>query len=79
LATSANEEAYRRHSQALAIAREIGAHNEEAWALEGMGNSLLSSNPGEAAGYLRQARLIYQRLGSPDAQRTQGRLTAQGP
>jgi len=79
LATSANEEAYRRHSQALDIAREIGAHNEEAWALDGMGKSLLDSNPAEAAVYLRESRVIYRRLGTPDAQRARDRLTGQGP
>jgi tetratricopeptide (TPR) repeat protein/transcriptional regulator with XRE-family HTH domain len=78
LATSANEEAYRRHSQALNIAREIGAHNEEAWALAGMGESLLDSNPAEAAVHLRESRVIYQRLGSPAAPRTQGRPTEHG-
>jgi tetratricopeptide (TPR) repeat protein/transcriptional regulator with XRE-family HTH domain len=78
LATSANDEAYRRHSQALNIAREIGAHNEEAWALAGMGESLLDSNPAEAAVHLRESRVIYQRLGSPAAPRTQGRPTEHG-
>jgi tetratricopeptide (TPR) repeat protein/DNA-binding XRE family transcriptional regulator len=78
LATSANEEAYRRHSQALSIAREIGARSEEAWALEGMGKSLLPSNPDEAAVHLREARVIYQRMGTPDAERTLGRLTEHG-
>jgi tetratricopeptide (TPR) repeat protein/transcriptional regulator with XRE-family HTH domain len=79
LATSANEEAYRRHSQALVIAREIGARGEEAWAQEGMGKSLLPSNPDEAAAHMREARAIYQRLGYQDAQRTLGRLPEQGP
>ena len=78
LATSANEEAYRRHSQALTIAREIGARSEEAWALAGMGQSLLSSNPAEAAVHLREALEIYQRIGSRDAQRTQDTLTEHG-
>ena len=78
LATSANEEAYRRHSQALTIAREIGARGEEAWALAGMGQSLLSSNPAEAAVHLREALEIYQRIGSRDAQRTQDTLTEHG-
>jgi len=78
LATSANEEAYRRHSQALTIAREIGARNEEAWALAGMGQSLLDSNPAEAAAHLREALVIYQRIGSPDAQRAQDILTEHG-
>jgi tetratricopeptide (TPR) repeat protein/transcriptional regulator with XRE-family HTH domain len=78
LATSANEEAYRRHSQALNIAREIGARGEEAWALAGMGKSLLDSNPAEAATHLREALVIYQHIGSPDAQRTQDTLTEHG-
>jgi tetratricopeptide (TPR) repeat protein len=67
-ATSAPGEARRYHSQALAIAREIGAPPQEARALAGIGRSLLADRPADAAGHLREALEIYQRIGSPDAQ-----------
>ena len=66
------------HSQALAIAREIGAPPEEARALAGIGMSLLPSSPAEAAGYLRDALAIFQRIGSPAAQRVQDTLDEHG-
>ncbi len=75
LATSAAEEARHYHSQALAIAREIGAHGEEADALAGIGLSLLPRSPAEAAAPLRGALAIYRRIGSPNAQRIQDTLT----
>src|SRR5262249_56960011 len=78
LATSATEDAYRSFSQALGISREIGAHAEEAWALAGMGKSLLPTDPAEAAARLREALVIYQRIGSPHAQQTQDTLTEHG-
>ncbi|MBO0816143.1 MAG: tetratricopeptide repeat protein, partial [Actinobacteria bacterium] len=76
--TSAGEDAYRWHSQALSIAREIGAQPEEARALAGIGRSLLPSSRAEAAAYLRDALVIAQRIGSPEAQRTQDTLTEHG-
>ena len=78
LATSAAEEARNYHSQALAIAREIGAQSEEADALAGIGLSLLPRSPAEAAAPLRGALAIYQRLGSPDAQRIRDALARHG-
>jgi tetratricopeptide (TPR) repeat protein len=75
LATSAAEEARHYHSQALAIAREIGAYGEEADALAGIGLSRLPRSPAEAAAPLRGALAIYQRIGSPNAQRIQDTLT----
>ncbi len=66
--TSAPGEARRYHSQALAIAREIGAPPQEARALAGIGRSLRADRPADAAGHLREALEIYQRIGSPDAQ-----------
>jgi len=78
LATSAAEEARRYHGQALAIAREIGAHGEEADALAGIGLSFLPGRPSEAARPLRGALAIYQRIGSPDAQRIEDTLAGHG-
>jgi tetratricopeptide (TPR) repeat protein/DNA-binding XRE family transcriptional regulator len=76
--TSASDEARRQHSQALAIAREIGAPPEEARALAGIGASLLRSDPAEAAGYLRDALAIFQRIGAPAARRIQDTLDEHG-
>ncbi len=77
-ATSAPAEARRHHSQALAIAREIGAPPQEARALAGIGRSLLARSPADAAGHLRDALEIYQRIGSPDAQGVQDTLDEHG-
>jgi tetratricopeptide (TPR) repeat protein/transcriptional regulator with XRE-family HTH domain len=78
LVTSAVEDARRRHSQALSIAREIGARVEETRALAGIGRSLLPGSPAEAAAHLRDALVIAQRIGSPEAQRIQDTLTEHG-
>jgi hypothetical protein len=77
-ATSAAEDAYRWHSQALSIAREIGAPVEEARALAGIGRSLLPGSRAAADAYLRDALVIAQRIGSPEAQRIQDTLTEHG-
>jgi tetratricopeptide (TPR) repeat protein/transcriptional regulator with XRE-family HTH domain len=77
-ATSATEEALRRHGQALSIAREIGARGAEARALAGIGWSLLPGSPAEAAAYLRDALVFYQRTGSPEARRIQDTLHEHG-
>jgi Tetratricopeptide repeat len=66
--TSATHQARDYHSQALAIASEIGAPLEQARALQGIGHShLQDGNPGQAAVHLGQALAIYQRIGAPDA------------
>ena len=78
LATSATEDARRRHTQALSIAREIGARAEEARALAGIGRSLLPGSTAEAAAHLREALVIAQRIGSLEAQRIQDTLTEHG-
>jgi hypothetical protein len=66
--TSPTGQARNHHSQALAIARQIGAPLEEARALEGIGTShLQDGNPGEATALLRQALAVYQRIESPGA------------
>jgi tetratricopeptide (TPR) repeat protein/transcriptional regulator with XRE-family HTH domain len=76
--TSATEEALRYHHEALAIARELGAVPLEARSLAGIGRSLLPGNPAEAAGYLRDALAIFQRVGSPDARGVQDMLDEHG-
>jgi len=68
-----------RHSQALSLARDIGTPFEEARALEGIGQShLQEGNTGLAVTPLRQALAIYQRIGSPYAQRVQETLRQHG-
>ena len=76
--TSAIQDARDYHSQALAIARDLGAPLEEARALEGIGQSLLSDDTGEAAACLRQALAIYQRIGAPGARLVQETLDRNG-
>jgi hypothetical protein len=57
---SATSQARAQHTQALAIARDIGVPAEKARALEGIDNSHLhDGHPGRAAEYLRQALAIY--------------------
>ena len=52
---------------------------EEARALEGIGHShLQDGNPAEGAAHLRQALAIYQRIGTPAAQRVQETLRQHG-
>jgi tetratricopeptide (TPR) repeat protein len=77
--TADTRRARRHHTQALAIARDIGMPFEEAHALEGIGNSHLhDGNHSQATAHLRQALAIYQRIGIPDAQRVQHTLHRQG-
>jgi len=76
--TQQTDQARSHHSQALAIAREIGAPLEEARALAGIGRSMLPSSSAEAAVHLRQALVIYQRIGSPDARRIRDTLVEHG-
>ena len=73
--SAASQQARDYHSQALAIARELGAPLEEARALEGIGRChLQDGNAREGAAQLQQALAIYQRIGAPDAQRVQETL-----
>jgi tetratricopeptide (TPR) repeat protein/transcriptional regulator with XRE-family HTH domain len=75
LRISATSQARDHHTQALAIAHDISAAPEEARALEGIGNShLRDGNPSEAAAHLEQALAIYQRIGAPEAKRTEEAL-----
>jgi tetratricopeptide (TPR) repeat protein/transcriptional regulator with XRE-family HTH domain len=66
--------------QALAIAREITVPAEEARALETIGKyQLQAGQPNQAAASLRQAQEIYQRIGSPAADRISKTLPNQPP
>ena len=77
--TSATSQARSHHIQALAIARDLGAPQEEARALEGIGNSHLhDASPSDARTHLQRAFAIYQRIGSPGAQRVQETLRRYG-
>jgi tetratricopeptide (TPR) repeat protein/transcriptional regulator with XRE-family HTH domain len=75
LRTSADDEAARQFGEALALARELGTPHEEARALEGIGRSLMGRDPAEAAGRLREALEIYQRIGAPEARRVEDTLS----
>ena len=67
------------HARALAIARDIGAPLQEARALEGIAQSCLQEgNTADAATLLRQVLAIYQRIGTPGAQRVQQTLRQHG-
>jgi len=76
--TAATGQARDHHNQALVIAAEIGAPLQEARALEGIGYSYLEDgNPAQAAVHLQRALAIYQRIGSPRAQRVKETLRRQ--
>jgi len=72
------QEARDYHGQALAIAVDLGAPLQEAVALEGIGRSMLPGSPAEAAGHLRRALAIYQRIGAPEARRVRAALDDHG-
>jgi tetratricopeptide (TPR) repeat protein/transcriptional regulator with XRE-family HTH domain len=69
-ATADTTAAEKYHRQALAIAERKNILREEARAREGIGHALLSSGrAAEAADYIRAAREMYEKLGSPSAAR----------
>lgn len=71
-ASAAAAEALRWYEEALAMARDVAVPLEEARALEGIGRCQLQNDyPDQAGHLLREALAIYQRLGSPFAQRVQ--------
>ena len=73
--TADGHQARDHHTQALAIARDLGTPSEEARALEGIGHShLRDGNPTQAAAPLRDALAIYQRIAAPAARRVQETL-----
>jgi DNA-binding SARP family transcriptional activator len=77
--SSASQRARDHHTQALAIARDLGVPQEEARALEGLGRcDIQDGHPGDGARKLRQALVIYQRIGAPDAGRVQESLRGHG-
>ncbi|HEY1616533.1 MAG TPA: BTAD domain-containing putative transcriptional regulator [Streptosporangiaceae bacterium] len=65
------------HQRALNLARASGARLEEARALEGIGRCRARLRDTSAAGPLRQALEIYQRLGAADAAGLAAELTDQ--
>lgn len=72
LANSAPADARPCYEQALAIATSIAFPLEQARALEGIGRChLRAGTPGQGATPLHQALAIYQRIGSPCAQRVE--------
>lgn len=77
--TSSPRQALAYFDEALVIARDLGAFPEEARALEGIGQILLDSDRAEAAAHLRQALVIYRRIGLAEAMRVQENLDQIGP
>jgi tetratricopeptide (TPR) repeat protein len=64
------DDALPRYEQALAIAKGVASLFEEARALEGLGRcQRLNGRDAEAIALLSQSLEIYQRVGSPNAQR----------
>jgi tetratricopeptide (TPR) repeat protein/transcriptional regulator with XRE-family HTH domain len=76
---TADRQARDHHTQALAIARDLGTPPEQARALEGIGHSHLGDgNPTQAAAPLQDALAIYQRIGSPAAWHVEETLRQSG-
>jgi DNA-binding SARP family transcriptional activator/uncharacterized protein HemY len=68
------------YQEALKLAREVQQPDEEAIALEGIGETYLRERElRDGVAYLRQAREIYQRLGMPAAGQITARLAGIGP
>jgi hypothetical protein len=64
--TSDTQQARDHHALALTIARDLGAAQEEAHALEGIGRChLQDGNPGEGTAKLLQALAIYLETRAP--------------
>ena len=77
--TRRHQKALACHTEALGIARDIGAPKDEAAALRGIGQCHIQARDIAAGGnYLRQALQIYRRLGSPSAQHVQKTITDHG-
>jgi tetratricopeptide (TPR) repeat protein/transcriptional regulator with XRE-family HTH domain len=75
LASAASAKARKYYDQALQTATEITSPLEEARALEGIGRCHLQDGQSEeGATSLRKALVIYNRVGSPNAQRVQNVL-----
>ncbi len=75
-ASTANPaDALARYNEALSITRDIGSRLDEADALEGIGQCHIQAGDITVGGaFLRQALEIYQRIGSPGAERVQNTL-----
>jgi hypothetical protein len=78
-ASSATTEAQDLHHDALAIATEIASPLQEARAMEGIAQCLLQgSQPRHGDVLLQRALAIYQRIGSPHAERVATFLRQRG-
>jgi tetratricopeptide (TPR) repeat protein len=79
LASAATSEAYACHDEARRISVQIGALFEQGRALEGIGRCQLKDGQLlECAESLHQALVLYQRIGSPNAQRVEATLRDYG-
>jgi tetratricopeptide (TPR) repeat protein len=80
LATGDWAQALAIYSDALHLAREVDMPDEQALALEGIGECrLLTQDSEDGAAYLDQALQIFRQIGmQPDAQRVEARLTQLG-
>ena len=77
--TSDFQDANHHYTEALNVSREVNAPFQEARALEGIGLCRIrEGTPGEGAPLLRQALAIYQRIGAPEAGRTEKILLSEG-
>ena len=76
---AASRQARDHHTQALAIARDLGAPLEEARALEGIGHChLQDGHASEGTAHLQQALAIYQRINQPSTLFADSRLRRRG-
>jgi tetratricopeptide (TPR) repeat protein len=73
-------QAHDHYEQARAIAASIASPLADARALEGIGRChLVQDQPADGAAALHRALAIYQRIGSPGAERVQRLLGEQEP
>jgi tetratricopeptide (TPR) repeat protein/transcriptional regulator with XRE-family HTH domain len=79
LARGRQGDALEHFKMARSIAENISALGDEARAIEGIGQChLQNGQPEQGTELLRAALAIYQRIGSPRAQRVEDKLCAQG-
>jgi tetratricopeptide (TPR) repeat protein len=65
-----------RHRAALSLTRQTGDRYEQARALDGTAQAMVETEPARAAAHWRQAQLIYETLGVPEAEVVRARLAA---
>ncbi len=73
-ASSSPVQAQALHQEALTIATEIASPLQEARALEGIAQCLQDGQPGHDDELLHRALAIYERIGSPHAERVAANL-----